>query len=220
MRFPEHSFRLCSRDCAPVKSPSELQASPWVSWRCYLHHKPAPQLSLSHKRTHIGSSQTRAADSSAVVELRCFLYHVCQWAISLTIFFFFFFFGLQPLNVKKRGLFVSLVLDCQLRATPTTFTHTDSRLPRRVKFKPKGILQNSRCCIPACDIPFVNPLLFWMRCLPTVARSRWVHGVWIHMLSICQGFFSGGEGFSTAIIQESLRVRSSAAKLGLTCCRH
>lgn len=93
MRFPEHSFRLCPRDCAPVKSPSELQASPWVSWRCYLDHKPAPQLSLSHKRTHIGlqhSSQTRVADSSAVVELRCFLYHVCQWAISLTIFFFFF----------------------------------------------------------------------------------------------------------------------------------
>lgn len=133
---------------------------------------------------------------------------------------YFFFFGLQPLNVKKRGLFVSLVLDRQLRATPTTFTHTDSRLPRRVKFKPKGFCKNSRCCIPACDIPFVDPLLFWMRCLPTHAHSCWVHGVWIHMLSICQGFFSGGEGFSTAIIQESLRVRSSAAKLGLTCCRH
>lgn len=70
----------------------------------------------------------------------------------------FFFLGLQPLNVKKRGLFVSLVLDCQLRATPTTFTHTDSRLPRRVKFKPKGF-----CKIPADAFLLVTYLL-WTRC--------------------------------------------------------
>lgn len=89
--LPWVRLRLCSRDCATVKSPSELQAaSTWVSWRCHLHHKPAPLLSLSHKHIHTRlqhSCQTRATYSSTVVKLWCFLYHVCQWAISLSIFF-------------------------------------------------------------------------------------------------------------------------------------
>lgn len=64
---------------------------------------PPPQtssISLSPKHTHTHSqlsSQTRAIYSSTVVKLWCFLYHVCQWDISLSIFW------LQPLHSKKRG---------------------------------------------------------------------------------------------------------------------
>lgn len=79
------------------------------------------------------SGQTRATYSSTLVTPWCFLYHVCQWAISLRAFW------LQPLHGKKRSLFVSLVLDRQLRATLTTFTHNDSEPPRRVKYKPKWL---------------------------------------------------------------------------------
>lgn len=80
-----------------------------------------PHLSLTNAHSQ-HSSQTRATYSSTLVMPWCFLYHVCQWAISLRAFW------LQPLHDKKKSLLVSLVLDRQLKATLTTFTHTDPEL--------------------------------------------------------------------------------------------
>lgn len=143
----------CSWDCAAVKIPSWLQVCRWGA--PYTTNQLHRSFSPKHMRTRLQlSSQTRAIYSSTVVKLWCFLYHVCQWDISLSIFW------LQPLHSKKRGLFVSLVLDCQLGTTLTTFTHTDSELPH-IKYKLKW-LATSNCCILAGVLPFCSLLAFKM----------------------------------------------------------
>lgn len=194
---------LCSLDCAAEKRPSELQASRRLSWRCHRHHNPAtPSLSLSLTHTHSQlPSQTRATYSSTLVMPWCFLYHVCQWTISLWAFW------LQPLRTWQEEKSVS-----QLRATLTTFTHADSELLCWVKYELKWLfhfpLANSNCCILACNIPFgfrvsYSPMSF----------SHSVYGMWTHMLSICRASSQKRKRFSTAIILDSL-TKSSRAERG------
>lgn len=102
--------------------------------------------SLSQTHTHTPclqhSSQTWAAYSSTVVKLRCFLYHVCQWAISLCLFFFFDY---DEMSVCQP------CLGLKPRATQTTFTHTDSGLIINLKMFHLLWLLQSRlwhtCCL-------------------------------------------------------------------------
>lgn len=82
---------------AALKRPSELQASGWVSWRCHLHHKPAPP--------------TVALLSSCEA-----FYIMCASGPLCSVFYL-----LQPLHGEKRALFVCLELDWQLRATLNHF---------------------------------------------------------------------------------------------------
>lgn len=83
--------------CAALKRPSELLASGWVSWRCHLHHKPAP-------------TTVALLSSSKAFYIMCASGPLCS-----------VFYLLQPLHGKKRALFVCLVLDWQLRATLNHF---------------------------------------------------------------------------------------------------
>lgn len=113
---------FCSWACVeqPFRAPGLWTALPEVLPLLPQTSAAAP----SHRQAHIHWSQTGAADSSAVVVApRCFLYHVCQWAIWLAMSPPPLFLNLQPLDVKKRGLFVSLVLHRRPSAAPTTFAH-------------------------------------------------------------------------------------------------
>ena len=116
---------------AAQKRPSELQASRRLSWRCHTRHNPAP--SPPHTHTLVRNIQAKPEPPTVALLLcRDAFYIMCASGP----------FHSGPLDYnrlhgKKRSLFVSLVLDRQLRATLTTFTHTDSELPRRVKYKLK-----------------------------------------------------------------------------------
>lgn len=77
--------------CVSAKMSTELQASWQLSWRCLPHHSPAPCY------THIHLSAKPEPPTVALLLMQwCFLYHVCQWAISLWAFW------LQPLHNKKE----------------------------------------------------------------------------------------------------------------------
>lgn len=150
--LPQAQLHLCSLHCAAEKRP--LRAPDLHT--ALLEVPPSLQptsISLKHIHTlslaHCIQAKPEATYSSTLVMLRCFLYHVCQWAISLRAFW------LQPLHGKKRSLFVSLVLDRQLRATLTTFTHTDSEL--NINWNRSFTLAVSNCCILARGTYFLQP---------------------------------------------------------------
>lgn len=146
--------------------------------RCHLHHKPAPSLSLPNIRTLIRNFRAKPEPSTVALLLNCDAFYImCASGTFPSVFFDY-----NRYIARKEVLFVSLVLDCQLRTTLTTFTHTDSELPH-IKYKLKW-LATSNCCILAGNLPFAVLLLSECDFHPPVC-SHLAYGMWMHMLSIC-----------------------------------
>lgn len=118
---------LCSSWTA-IQSPRPLDGSPGGAATVATDQRRSSP--PSHRHAHIHWSQTGAADSSAVVVApRCFLYHVCQWAIWLAIPFFFFFETYNHWTSRKEACLSALFCI----AGPGPLLHiTDSRLQSKI----------------------------------------------------------------------------------------
>lgn len=193
---------LSSQDCATLKSPSELQASRWVSWRCHLHHKPAPPLTLTNTHTHtLFACNIQAKPEPPTVALllsRAAFYIMCASGPFRSVFF------LTTMKCQDKSSV------CQPCLGLPAESHSNHFYTHRfwVNYKPKNV-----SLALTAAVPLVTYLLPSECDIHPPLSSHAPYGMWIHMLSICQGS-PQKQRFFTAIILESLTVQPDWAAQG------